>query len=415
MGDNSKRLKPAVILSTHTIGTGLMRALGPHGIDIIAVYYDKRDMGYVSKYALQRLLAPNPEKFPEQFIDVLVRCAEKHAGGILIPADDATLVIASKFKDLLSAHYTVACPEWPVVQCFIDKKYTYQLAQEIGIQIPKTLFAATLTEAEKYAESVRYPCLVKPCQSHLYFEHFRRKMSKVYSAEQLLAEYKSAMSAGFDVLLQEYIPGPDCDGINYNCYFWDGRPLVEFTAEKVRLYPPDSGVPAVVISKHCPEVFEPGRRILRALGFYGYCCCEFKKDIRDGTYKLMEINGRHNRSLMLAVKCGLNFPLMEYEHLLYGKKPLQKDYKEGVYWIDLSRDIATAVMYLRRHEISLRAFFRPYFNKHVFAIFSIRDLIPFAKRCVDILKLIIRKLFTKVVRRRKMISETDKQASKQTA
>ncbi|MHC4929380.1 MAG: ATP-binding protein, partial [Planctomycetota bacterium] len=82
----------------------------------------------------------------------------------------------------------------------------------------------------------------------------------------------------------------------------------------MRLSPPDSGVPSVVISKHIPEVVQAGRKLLKAFDYRGYSCMEFKKDPNDGIYKLMEINARHNRSSLLAVKCGINFPWVEYQH-----------------------------------------------------------------------------------------------------
>jgi D-aspartate ligase len=71
-------------------------------------------------------------------------------------------------------------------------------------------------------------------------------------------------------------------------------------------------VPSVVISKDINGVIESGRKILQASSYDGYSCTEFKKDIRDGKYKLMEINGRHNHSALLSIRCGINFLLIEY-------------------------------------------------------------------------------------------------------
>jgi len=123
------------------------------------------------------------------------------------------------------------------------------------------------------------------------------KMAEVDNPGQMIDAYRYATEAGCEVLLQEIIPGDDMNGVNYNSYFWEGRPLAEFTAKKVRGGPPGFGSPRVAISKHVPEVMEPGRRILQAMRFYGYSCTEFKRDARDGVYKLMEVNGRHNLSI----------------------------------------------------------------------------------------------------------------------
>ena len=81
------------------------------------------------------------------------------------------------------------------------------------------------------------------------------------------------------------------------------------------------GSPRVAISERIPDVVEPGRRILAAMEFRGFACIEFKLDRRDGVYKLMDVNGRHNLSGMLAVRSGLNFPLRQYRHLAEGIVP----------------------------------------------------------------------------------------------
>jgi predicted ATP-grasp superfamily ATP-dependent carboligase len=388
-----RELKPAIVLSTHNTGLGIIRALGGNAVPIVAIYYQKRDMGYVSKYVKEKVLAPHPEDSEKQFIDLLVDRANCYGDGILIPADDATLVVVSKNKALLSNYYIVACPEWTIAQRFIDKKYTYKLAESIGIPVPKTIVPQNKRDVEEYAKSATYPCLVKPCQSHRYFEVFRRKMLKVENAGQLMSAYKQAAEAGMDVLLQEYIPGEDSAGVNYNSYYWNNEPLVEFTAQKVRLSPPEFGVPGVLVSKHIPELFSPGRKILQALGYNGYSCTEFKKDARDGVYKLMEVNGRHNRSLLLSVKCGINFPLIEYKHRVLGEIPSTINYKKGIYWIDLTKDLVASIQYRKMSRFSLVQYMKPYLKPHIFAVLSIKDPMPFIKRCIDILGMAWKAIF----------------------
>jgi predicted ATP-grasp superfamily ATP-dependent carboligase len=188
-------------------------------------------------------------------------------------------------------------------------------------------------------------------------------------------------------MLHEYIPGDDTQGVNYNSYFWNGEPLVEFTAEKVRLAPQGFGVPRVVISKDFPEVKEPGRKILKAMNFYGYSCTEFKRDIRDGTFKLMEVNGRHNLSTLLSVKCGINFPWLMYKHLVLGDLPSASDYKSGIYWIDLTKDIIYNLAHYHKERYSLVQYLRPYISPHVFAILDWKDPKPFIKRWIDLVRM----------------------------
>ncbi len=185
-----------------------------------------------------------------------------------------------------------------------------------------------------------------------------------------------------EVVLQELIPGGDALGVNYNAYFWQGEPLVEFTAQKVRSAPPELGSPCVARSARVPEVLEYGRAILKAMDFYGYACTEFKLDPRDGVYKLMEVNGRHNLSTQLAVSCGLNFPWLHYRHLTDGILPESSEYRLDLNWIDGTRDAAYALRYLRR-ERSLSKFLQPYFEPHVFAVLDWSDPLPILKRWAE--------------------------------
>ena len=333
------RLEPAIVLCADTQGLGLFRVLGSMGIPIIAVYYDDKDIGYVSRFVKESLCAPHPEKQEDQFIDFLVNSASRFGCGLLIPSSDATLTTVSRHKTFLEDYFLVACTEWQITEMFINKKRTYDLAKQIGVPAPQTIVPHSFGDLERYANNIQFPCLVKPCQSHLYYDLFQKKMVKVHNFEQMYKAYKQATEVGLEVMLQEFIPGDAPQGVNYNSYFWNGEALVEFTARKVRNAPLETGSPCVLISEYIPEVIEPGRKILQAMGFYGYACIEFKKDPRDGVYKLIEVNGRHNLSMLLAVHCGINFPWIQYRHLVYGEIPSACDYMSGIYWIDVTRDV----------------------------------------------------------------------------
>jgi predicted ATP-grasp superfamily ATP-dependent carboligase len=354
------------------------------GVPVIAVYYDKSDMGYVSKYVEESILVPHPEQHEHQFVDFLIENATRFGNGLLIPADDATLVAVSRFKDHLEGCYTVACTEWEVTEKFIDKKHTYALADAIGVPAPRTMVPQSREDVERYHQTVQYPCLVKPSRSHTYFDQFRQKMVKVDNFDQLLDAFEQASQFGMEVMFQELVPGDDSDGVNYNSYFWDGEPLVEFTAQQVRNAPPEFGSPRVVVSKHIPEVIEPGRKILRAMRFYGYSCTEFKKDARDGIYKLMEVNGRHNRSSLLAVHCGINFPWIQYKHMIQGELPSARDYQSGVFWIDITRDVSYSIMKLGKEKGKQISCLQPYRSPHVFAVLDLKDPRPFFQRFKDL-------------------------------
>jgi predicted ATP-grasp superfamily ATP-dependent carboligase len=281
---------------------------------------------------------------------------------------------------VLASSFIVACSDWNVAQQFIDKALTYDIAEKAGIPIPKTISPRSLTEAKECEEQIVYPCLVKPRQSHLFYEHFKKKSFVAANSEEMIAAFKRASEVGLEVSLQEIIPGSDSLVVNFNCYAIEGVTVAEFTAEHTRNGPPFFGSPRVALSKVIPEVFEPGRRLMKAMNYDGYACTEFKQDPRDGAYKLMEVNGRHNLSTLLAVGCGLNFPYIEYRHRVYGDIPSASNFRHGIYWTDFFRDVGFSVRHRRSEGYTLRQYIDPYLKHHIDAIIDLKDPLPLLGR-----------------------------------
>jgi D-aspartate ligase len=377
---------PAIVLGTHTMGLGVIRALGKMGVPVIAVTYDHKDMGYSSKYVMEKIAAPHPEQSEEEFLNLLVGVATRYRGCFLVPVSDLTLEFVSKSKEILQQFCIVASTEWQITSKFLHKKHTHAIADSIGIPAPKTVTISRLLDLENIMDEITFPCLIKPSQSHRFFEKFNQKMTIASNFDQMWQECEVALEAGLEIMLQEIIPGDDSEGANYNSYFWDGQPLVEFTAQQIRNAPQNYGSPCVVLSKKIPEVIDAGRRILKAMGFYGYSCTEFKFDRRDGIYKLMEVNGRHNLSTQLAVTSGINFPWIHYQHLVNGVLPSPQEFRERVYWIDCFRDITNSPRAMTKGKKSIVDFLHPYYSEHVFAVFDLNDLKPFITRVVALLR-----------------------------
>jgi D-aspartate ligase len=378
-------LKAAIVIGTHTMGLGVIRALGIMHVPIVAVYYDKRDMGYGSKYVYESYYSPHPEKNPIHFLEFLKCLGGLYPGSFLLPVSDESLAVVSRNRSELGKNFVVGCAEWEIVDKILEKKFTYEIAEQLGIPAPKTMSPRTIEEAVEYAKMIGFPCLVKPSQSHIYFAALRKKMTLVHDTSQLEKAVSEAFDLGLEVFIQEYIPGDDTYTVNYNSYFWDQQPLLEFTAQHVRKAPTNLGSPCVVVSKSIPEVVQPGRKLLMALNYNGYSCTEFKFDPRDQVYKLMEVNGRHNLSTSLAVSCQMNFPWQHYQHLMLGKAPQKLEFETGKYWIDITRDLCTAMKHPRL-TWPIQHFFKSYMSRPVFAILDRRDLKPFILRFWNVAK-----------------------------
>jgi D-aspartate ligase len=376
---------PAIVLGCHKVGLGIIRALGAAGVPVIGTYYRQTDIGYLSKYVRERYPCPDPDQDAEGFIDFLKYLGEKKPGSVLIPSDDATLIPVSKNKKMLSNYFKISAPDWSITQKYVEKEYTYAIAEKAGVPAPKTLVSRDIDEIKEFVDRIDFPCLLKPSVGHRFYDLFKQKMIFINNWKEFDDAYRKIGEMKDTMMIQEFIPGNDKSGANYNSFFIKGEPRAEVTAQKVRLTPRQIGFPCVVLSVRVPEIISSGRKMISALDYNGYSCMEFKKDSRDGVYKLMEVNGRLNLSLPLCVMAGINFAYYVYLYSLYGDiETVPARFRENIYWIDIEKDFMEGVLNYRRERLSIKDFFTPYFRPHVYSIPSARDLKPFLKRCWDV-------------------------------
>jgi len=359
------------------------------GVPVVVLRYDKRDMGHVSKYVTEVHRIPFPDNDPQQVLQTLRWMSARHPGALLMSASDPAIALLAQHQyKLAELGFTVATSSEKAAMTFLDKTATYALARAVGVDIPITVTLDTEDDIARYAEVAAFPAVLKPALSHRYQLAFGRKWTRVDNLDAAVREFALARAAGITVNLQEFIPGDELCGANYNSYFCLGDAQVEFTARKIRNSPPETGSPCAAVSQHIPEVIEPGRRLLAAADFRGFSCIEFKRDSRDGVYKLIEVNGRHNLSGMLALRCGINFPWIHYQHLMLGRLPHHVDFEKGVHWVDITRDMKTLRYYRQVPGYSAVRFAQPYLSRHVFAVLSGRDPKPAIARARDTLRVI---------------------------
>jgi D-aspartate ligase len=372
---------PAYVLGAHEAGLAVIRSLARAGITVVAVTTSPNEHGRRSRAVNRAVTAPDPATRAREYVDLLAGLATSHGPGVVFPTTDEALEAVAAHRDELARHHLVACSDDAVAQMFLDKSRTDAVALEVGVDVPATASPTSAEELDDCIARIGFPCLVKPRESFRYHRAFGVKMKRVEDADELRAAWSEAHALGLRMLIQELVVGPETAGVNYNVYMVDGEPLVEFTSRKVRLSPPNFGYPCAVVTATVPEVVEPGRAIVRGMGIEGFANVEFKQDERTGRYRLMEVNGRPNMSGQLAVRCGVDFPLMTYRHLVDGEPPQAARCTPGVYWVDEYRDpFAVAKRWRTERGVSLRDATRPYGARHVFATFSLRDPAPFLAR-----------------------------------
>jgi len=114
-----------------------------------------------------------------------------------------------------------------------------------------------------------------------------------------------------EILIQEIIPGDGNCQFSYCAFFRDGSVHSALVAKHLRQHPREFGRAASYVeSADLQEIEELSQRFLRALNFYGLVEVEFKRDPRDGQYKLLDVNVRAWGFHGLGQVAGVDFPYL---------------------------------------------------------------------------------------------------------
>ncbi len=377
----------AIVISENGSDTnwlGTARSLGKMGVPVIRL---SPKSWYQSKYC-STVISPRISQEPQKYLEFLLTLGEQlsRRGAprpFLMPASDNALILLSKNESELKEYFVSVVPNWNCVEKIIDKSKTYSAAKKLGIRVPETYTLEDLDSLNEIAETVSFPCLVKPAYSHIFTVKFKKKLYEVSSKEQLISTCEPLLVQGHKLLLQEKIVGSDDCIFDFStCFNENSEPLTLFTQRKLRQHPPNFGIGSFGESVWEPRIIDPGLRLLKGIGFYGVAMVEFKKDARTGDYVLIEINGRSSTRMYLATACGLNIPYILYKDLMVEKQERVKNYeckyKVGIKWVHLKLDFLTMMKKRKMAEITVANWLRSLMiGKKVYGVFSLDDPAPF--------------------------------------
>jgi predicted ATP-grasp superfamily ATP-dependent carboligase len=137
---------------------------------------------------------------------------------------------------------------------------------------------------------------------------------------------------------------------------------------------------------------EYSQRFLRAIDYYGLVEVEFKRDLRDGQYRLLDVNGRTWGYHSIGRSAGIDFPYLLFADQM--NEPVQScTGKAGVRWVRLLTDLPVGVLGILNGKIQGRQYLRSLFSCDEEAVFSLQDPLPGLAEMVLIPYLIVKRGF----------------------
>jgi len=387
----------AFVLNMGANGIGVVRSLGRLRIPVVGVDSTRDAPGLRSRYC-KPIVAPDPTKHPEQVLQLLLREGKRgSAKGILYPTSDDFVLFVSRFRKELASNFEYAVSSPTTVERIVNKQEQYELAEQNGIICPRTYYPNSLQDLQKIKDQVEYPAMIKPHYSHLWQERFRLKGIKVSTPDELLRSYTQMSDPSLRAMIQSIVPG-SVENIIEVCSYLSpkkgGKILAMFVDRKIRQYPTDFGVGTYMDSVHDAQAVSLCLKLLKRIRYRGVAAVEFKKDPRDGVYKLLDLNARLWLQNMLATQAGINFPLIQYLDLTDQPVELMQDYDDKVEWLDTIQDLRALLRLDGVTRFPISEWLKSIRRVDCHAYFAKDDLRPFLSRYVNLVAELPRYLAT---------------------
>jgi D-aspartate ligase len=313
--------------------------------------------------------------------------AEKHgARPILLTPSDWVAIFVERHSDELAEYFDFPKATPSVVERLLNKWEMHRLATSHKIPTPVTARPTSGGEIDDFVAKIGFPVVLKPADPYL--PDAPAKVIIRSRAELTDAVGPEMSRASWNFVLQEYIPGGVESVWMCNGYFGrnsgDG---VVFTGRKLRQVS-STGIASLAVCVPNDVVAGQTHRFLTEVGYRGCVGIGYRHDVRDGTYKILDVNARVSSVFRLfAGANGLDVVRLCYLDLS-GQQVGATAAQDGRKWL-LEGDIQSVLPSRREDRVSVREWIRSLRGVQELHWFARDDVRPFGAW-------LIRGLFRKV-------------------
>jgi D-aspartate ligase len=372
---HSKTVGAVVVGGDHP-GLGIARSLGRRGIPVY-VLDDQYCVSAFSRYAT-KVVRVDDILDERTTVDAVLEVGRRFnlRNWVLFPTRDEHVAAFSRYRTELADFFQVTTGEWESIEWAWNKRKTYELAENLGIPCPRTFNPESTEELKELFP--RLPLAVKPAVKENFFYATGAKAWRANTPEELVVLYEKALGQirREEVLIQEIIPGGGNEQYSYCAFVRNGIPYCTLTARRARQHPREFGRAATYVETiDVPEILRLSERFTKSINYHGVLEIEFKRDARDGKYKLLDVNARTWGFHSIGAASGVDFPYLVYaDHMGWPIDPVHAI--PGVGWLRLVSDIPTAFLDLAHGSLSFETYLRSLCATRVESVFTWRDPLP---------------------------------------
>ena len=267
---------------------------------------------------------------------------------VLIPArDDALGWAADLANGPLADRFPVCSSPRAVVEILLDKSRFREFLAGTDIPHPRTFTIRSAADIAAIPFEELDRIFIKPADSQKFLRIMGVKGMWVRNREKFESIWRRLADQDLSVIAQEYIPGSSDQHYFIDGFRDRGGNLTGlFARRRLRINPPDFGNSSYCVSIPLNDI-EPAVRglteLLTRLRYRGIFSAEFKRDARDGVFRILEVNSRPWWYVEFATRCGVNVVEMAYRDALGMPVTHAGDYVTGAGCINFRNDLETVL------------------------------------------------------------------------
>jgi predicted ATP-grasp superfamily ATP-dependent carboligase len=285
-----------------------VRSLGRAGLSVGAVASVPRAPAFNSRWCRRSWLVPDPTD-GERLRWALLALLEREPAAVIIPLHDGTIEALRAGRAEVASRTAVALAPEPGLGVAVDKERTLEAARGLGLTVPRGALIADPQETAAALGETGLPAVVKPVRSWVASDDGAARLASTGAkdAAAVARAVEAVTAAGGRALVQEWLPGRR-EAVSL-LYAHD-RVWARFAQVAHRMAPALGGSSVLRVSiQPPPDADAAAERLVRQVGLEGYSEVEFRRD-REGRPALMEVNPRLSASVEVAVRAGVDFPLL---------------------------------------------------------------------------------------------------------
>ncbi|WP_447071815.1 carboxylate--amine ligase [Shewanella indica] len=364
----------ALVLGGYINGYSIVKELHEEGVENIALFHGRYSVaGFSNKISYKASISKTPGSLLRQ----IEKLHEYYDRIVIFPTDDLQLEnlfhIRNEVKDYC---YLPLNPE-TVMQSF-DKYYQYDICEKIDVPYPKTVRIKQREDLE-LAKTLTFPLLIKPSTrvdivGDVFRNLFLETLEEFEEKKEIIV---NSINLGVEFIASEFVPGDDTNIYAYTCFrSQNGVIQNEWTGKKLTQYPDNYGIFCSASNQAPEKVLEQGRALVAALDAYGIIEPEFKYDVRDQQFKLMEVNLRSMMWHRTGKISGVRLHKSMYDYAV-GNQPIKDVQNKGstVHFVYMVHEIGNLIVrkgYWKNFKHNIWGG-----DKRVWAIYEQSDPMPF--------------------------------------